>query len=175
MEKYPIPVPSLALQSFTAFDTDGILLVAGRGVDDANPMTISWGMFGIMWGRPVMMVMVRPTRHTWSFIAEGADFTANWLPADWREALRLCGSASGRDMDKFAASGLQPVASTQVQSPSLAESVLTLECRVLYRSQVEPASFVEPALQDNYPGRDYHGLFFGEIVAALGIDRFRMG
>jgi flavin reductase (DIM6/NTAB) family NADH-FMN oxidoreductase RutF len=168
----PIPVQELALQPFTTFDPGGVLLVAGPGPEAANVMTISWGTFGIMWGRPVVMVMVRPTRHTWRFIEEAPDFTLNWLGDAWTDAVALCGTRSGRDLDKFAATGLTPVSGTIVHAPVLAQAELQLECTVVYRAPVEEARFVVDLAQW-YPAKDYHGLFFGELVAATGIDAFR--
>lgn len=172
MDKTNIPVSHLALDPFTTFSPNGILLVSGHDTTRANPMTISWGMFGIMWGRPVMMVMVRPTRYTWKFITQSPDFTVNWMPEDWTDAVRLCGSASGRDQQKFAATGMNPVAATQVQSPVIAESMLSLECRTLYRHDIAPDQFLDASLMELYRQQDFHGLFFGEIVAACGIGKF---
>ncbi len=175
MDQHLIEIARLNLQPFTAFDPGGVLLLSGSGVDDANLMTISWGLYGIMWGKPIMMVMVRPTRHTWGFITRVPDFTVNWLDASWADALALCGSASGRDTEKFAATGLTPVPAAQVQSPALRESALVLECRTVYRDEVKPEQFLDPALEGLYPQKDYHGLFFGEIVSARGVAAFRCG
>jgi flavin reductase (DIM6/NTAB) family NADH-FMN oxidoreductase RutF len=163
-----IPVAGLTLNPFTALTGLGALLVAGADKDDANVMTIGWGMFGTMWGRPTVLTLVRPTRHTWDILARVPDFTVNWMPADRDESLRLCGTLSGRDTDKFAAAHLTATAGIQVGSPILAESVLALECRLIYRSQVDPNNFMDPALQQAYPGHDYHGLFYGEVLAATG-------
>jgi len=173
VEKQFIQVQQLNLQPFTAFDPEGILLVSGE-LNRANVMTISWGMFGIMWGRPVMMVMVRKTRHTWEFITQAPDFTVNWMDEVWTDAVRLCGSASGRDMDKFAATGLTPAPARIVGSPIINESVLALECRTLYRHDLEPSQFIDPALLNLYSAQDYHGLFFGEVVTAVGVEAFRI-
>ncbi|HEY3377156.1 MAG TPA: flavin reductase family protein [Armatimonadota bacterium] len=172
MAKRPITVTNLRLQPFTAFEPEGILLVSGADPAHANPMTISWGMFGIMWGKPVVMVMVRPTRHTWNFISTAPDFTVNWMSEDWSDATRLCGTQSGRDADKFAATGLSPVKGSVVNSPILEESALSLECRTLYRTDLRPEQFLDASILSNYPEQDYHGLFFGEIVAATGVEHF---
>ena len=171
MGKSPISPAELALQPFTAFDPHGVLLISGTA-EQANPMTISWGMFGIMWGKQVMMVMVRPTRHTWQFITEAPDFTVNWLPEGMKAALNLCGTKSGREMDKFAAAGIHAAPGTAVGSPVIAESVLALECRTLYRTDLKPEQFLNPSLLSFY-NNDYHGLFFGEIVAAAGDEQYR--
>lgn len=171
--KAPIPITDLNLQPFTAFNPAGVLLVSGTDTLDANPMTISWGMFGIMWGRPIMMAMVRFSRHTWSYITKAPDFTVNWMPEDWSDALSICGSQSGRDIDKFATTGMTPIASAVVQSPIIAESALALECRTLYHADLDPALFLDQSVLEMYKDGDFHGLFFGEIVAAVGIEQYR--
>jgi flavin reductase (DIM6/NTAB) family NADH-FMN oxidoreductase RutF len=168
----PIDVRQLVLQPFTTFDPDGVMLVAGTHLR-VNLMTISWGTFGIMWGRPVVMVMVRPTRYTWDFIAETTDFTVNWLEAGRSDALTYCGTVSGRDADKFAVSGLTQADGGHGDCPILAEAELALECRTLYRTNILPEQFLDPALLDMYKANDYHGLFFGEILAAAGTERYR--
>lgn len=172
MEKSLIPVAELALQPFTTFDPGGVLLVVGDA-DRANMMTISWGTFGIMWGRPIMMVMVRPVRHTWSFLQSSPEFTVNWMHEEWEDALRICGTQSGRDIDKFAATGLTAVPGGVVATPVIAQSELSLECRALCHTDLQPEQFLDPTLHDMYPNKDFHGLFFGEILAATGAGKFR--
>jgi flavin reductase (DIM6/NTAB) family NADH-FMN oxidoreductase RutF len=137
-------------------------------------MTISWGMFGIMWGRPIVMVMVRPTRFTWTLISQASDFTVNWLPPALANAMRLCGSTSGKNADKFKAAGIRAVAGSVVLSPVIAESELSIEARVVYRDQIQAQNFVDRNLLSCYEAHDYHGLFFGEVVAAAGTDQFRI-
>jgi flavin reductase (DIM6/NTAB) family NADH-FMN oxidoreductase RutF len=173
MPKQPIAVNDLVLQPYTTLSPEGVLLVCGTDVAHANPMTISWGTFGVMWGKPILMVMVRPSRHTYTLLKSAPDFTVNWMSESWTPAVRLCGSASGRDIDKFKQTGMHPVKATTVQSPVIAEAELAIECSVAYRSQVDPSLFVNMALLNCYDAKDYHGLFFGEVVAIAGTDRFR--
>ena len=172
MEKRAIELNRLDLQPFSAFDPDGLLLVVGESVEKANVMTIGWGTFGIMWRKPVVMAMVRPTRYTWEFISEAADFTVNWLSSDKKDALQLCGTASGRDINKFAAAGLHPVQAGKVSSPILEESVLALEWRIIYKDLLRPEQFIDPLMELHYGQKDYHGLFYGEVVAATGTSAF---
>jgi flavin reductase (DIM6/NTAB) family NADH-FMN oxidoreductase RutF len=170
----PLDIKQLKLQPFTTMGSKGVLLVSGSDVENANPMTISWGMFGIMWYKPIVMVMVRPTRYTYEYISKMPDFTVNWLDKPLDKALALCGRVSGRDMDKFAASGLHTQPATVVNSPLIAESILTLECRTVYHDVVRPEHFNDISLDKNYAAKDYHSLFYGEVVAAAGTDSFIM-
>jgi flavin reductase (DIM6/NTAB) family NADH-FMN oxidoreductase RutF len=172
VEKQTIEINRLDLQPFSAFDPDGLLLVVGESTEKANVMTIGWGTFGIMWRKPVVMVMVRPTRYTWQFISEAPDFTVNWLSADKKDALQVCGTTSGKDIDKFTAAGLRPLPAGKVASPVLKESILSLECRVIYKDLLRPEQFLDPSLERHYGQQDYHGLFYGEVVAATGTSAF---
>ena len=77
--------------------------------DDAvNTMTIGWATIGYIWQRPVFMVAVRDSRHTFNLLEKTDNFTVS-IPADdsYHEALMVCGSKSGRDIDKFKECGLQ--------------------------------------------------------------------
>jgi flavin reductase (DIM6/NTAB) family NADH-FMN oxidoreductase RutF len=131
-------------------------------------MTVSWGALGFIWGKPVAMVVVRPQRYTHEFTERYGDFTLSTLPKRFRAALNLLGSTSGRQGDKIGKSGLTPCAAESVRSPAFAEATLVLECRKIYRDSIDPAGFLDPSIAANYPARDYHTLYFGEIVAARG-------
>ncbi len=165
MSLLPIAVKDLKIQPFNIYGNEGALLLSGSGIEMCNTMTISWGTFGIMWGKPVVMVMVRPTRHTWNFISEATDFSVNWLPDEMKSALRFCGSNSGRDADKFGECGLTRVKAQSIESPIIAESIMTLECRIIYRENLKPEKIVDQSIINFYAANDYHELFYGELTA----------
>lgn len=159
-----IDAAALAVRPFHLLDKEWALLVGGR--ERPNPMTVSWGGLGTLWNRPVATVYVRPTRHTWGLLNEHPEFTLNVLPADRRPALELCGTKSGRDLDKWAAAGLAPEASEAVAVPRVAGARLAFECRVLATFEVDPARFLDPTIEKLYAAKDYHRVFLGEVVAA---------
>ena len=82
------------------------------------------------------------------------------------------GSKSGRDGDKIKASGLTPIRSSKVAAPGFAEAELILECRKMYYDDIDPEHFVDASIQSNYPKKDYHRAYFGEILAAFGMSAF---
>lgn len=129
-------------------------------------MTVSWGGMGTLWDRPVVTVYVRPVRHTYGLLEAHPEFTLNFLPASLRSALELCGSRSGRDMDKWRAAGLTPAASAEIAVPRADQAVLAFECRVLTTLDLDPARFLDRTVEEFYPNRDYHRLYVGEAVAA---------
>lgn len=158
-----IAIDQLEVRPFHLLDQQWALLVAGR--DKPNPMTVSWGGLGTLWERPSVIVYVRPTRHTFGLLSTHAEFTLNVMSARQRAALDLCGATSGRDIDKWKAAGLSPVASEEISVPRVEGAELAIECRVLAMQDFDPANFVEAAVQEMYPKRDYHRIFWGEALA----------
>lgn len=174
MLRTDIPPDRLVMLTFHVWDRRWFLLAAGDFASrDFNFMTVSWGSLGVIWGKPFAQVVVRPTRHTWSFIDRADSFTLSVLPERFRRALNYCGSRSGRDEDKVKGSGLTPVASRGITAPSFDEAELVLECRKTYYADLDPAHFLDPAIESHYPARDYHRAYFGEIVAAFGTEAWR--
>ncbi len=131
---------------------------------DFNTMTVAWGSLGIMWNRPFVQAVVRPTRYTFEFTEKYDSFTMCSFPDKYRDALKLLGTKSGREGDKIAESGLTPIKSEIVQSPSFDEADLILECRKIYFDGIKPENFIDPSIDKNYPLKDYHRIYFGEIL-----------
>ncbi len=176
MALQPIPVTRFRTELFNLFDRQWMVLTGGDFARrEFNAMTVSWGSLGYMWGKPFAQVVVRPTRHTHSFMERFDSFTLTAFSEEYRRALNVLGNQSGRDGDKIAAAGLTPVASTQVAAPSFAEAELVLECRKTYWDRLESGHFLDPAIAENYPEKDYHTVYFGEIVAVRGEPRFTTG
>lgn len=161
---------SVAMNDFNAnifalWDTQWFLLTCGEFESDCfNTMTVSWGSFGIMWNKPFAQVVVRPTRYTHEFMERYDSFTLCTFSRHYRKALQLLGTESGRHGDKIARSGLTPVASQRVAAPSFAEARLALECKKMYWQDFNPAHFLDATIVANYPKKDYHRVYFGEIL-----------
>jgi flavin reductase (DIM6/NTAB) family NADH-FMN oxidoreductase RutF len=99
-------------------------------------------------------------------------FTLSAFPEEYHDALNLLGTRSGRDGDKIAASGLTPEASIQVAAPSFKEAELSIECRKIYADDLNPAHFLDESIYRHYPNRDFHCIYYGEILAAAGTDKY---
>jgi flavin reductase (DIM6/NTAB) family NADH-FMN oxidoreductase RutF len=135
-----------------------------------NTMTIGWASIGYVWKKPIIMVAVRLSRHTFNLIETATDFTVS-IPANgMMDELTFCGTRSGRDYDKFKECNLEPVASQQVVSPIIKLAGLHYEGKIIYKSAMDPTYF-EPAYEPEvYPAKDYHTLYFGEVVACYQTD-----
>ena len=95
----------IAENAFKAISKDWMLITAGT-LASYNTMTASWGGWGHLWGRDVCFCVIRPQRHTFGFMEQASHFTLSFFDEAYRSALDFCGSRSGRDVDKAAATGL---------------------------------------------------------------------
>jgi flavin reductase (DIM6/NTAB) family NADH-FMN oxidoreductase RutF len=134
-----------------------------------NVMTIGWALVGILWQKPVMMVAVRNSRHTFGLIEEAESFTVSVPMKGMNKELELCGTRSGRAVDKFTECKLATRKAQKVRSPVLDIAGYHYECRRLYKSALDP-TMLDRELDDLYPKKDYHTLYFGEIVACYQTD-----
>lgn len=152
--------------AFRLIGDDWMLITAGQS-GDFNTMTASWGTLGVLWNLPVAICFVRPQRHTFGFMERSEHYTLNFLEDGHREILRYCGTHSGRDTDKMARTGLLPRETGQ-GSIFFEQSRLVIECRKLYSDWLREDSFILPGLAGrNYPGKDYHKFYIGEVVSCL--------
>ncbi len=143
---------------------EGAFLTVRSG-NGLNTMTIGWAAFGVVWSKPIMMVAVRCSRHTFGIMEAAGDFTVT-VPAGGRDKeLAFCGSKSGRDGDKFKACNLETTDGRRVSSPVIRTGGRHYECRIVYKSAMDPAHLDRGYDLSLYPKKDYHTLYFGEIVA----------
>lgn len=145
---------------------DGLLLATSGADGKPNVMTIGWGTIGSIWSRPVFLVLVRPSRYSYTRLEEAGDFTVNVPPRELAEAVAHCGTVSGRDHDKFLEKRLTPASSRQVRAPIIQECVVHYECRTLHRNDLVPDALAQAVQDEFYAQGDYHRVYFGEIVAA---------
>lgn len=161
-----VDVKELSLNPFAAVGDEWMLITAGTK-ENCNTMTASWGGLGVLWHKNVATVYIRPQRYTKKFVDEQEYFTLTFFGDAHRDALALCGSKSGRDMDKIAACGFT-VAEASCGAPYFEEARLVLVCRKLYEDTLKPEQFLDPACDtDCYPNRDHHTFYIAEIVEAL--------
>lgn len=147
---------------FDMIGNEWFLLTAGTPLK-LNMMTASWGNMGILWHKAVANVFVRPQRFTFGFMEENEIFSLNFLRPEFRSVLDYCGSNSGRDVNKVKECRLS-VLESPVGGILFEESSLTLVCRKIYASDIKPAEFVDAGIDKNYPKKDYHRVYCGEIV-----------
>ena len=147
---------------FRLIGKEWMLITAGQK-ESYNMMTASWGTAGVLWKKPVVFTFVRPQRYTYQFIESQPHFTVSFFPEAHRDVLNLCGTTSGRDLNKMAIDDLNPM-ETPSGSISFQEAKLVLECRKIYFDDINPDFFQVFDIEKVYPAKDYHRFYIGEIM-----------
>lgn len=150
---------------FSALGKNWMLITAGTK-EKYNTMTASWGGMGVIWERNVCWCVVRPTRFTYQFMNSSEYFTLSFFEDNYRDVLELCGSTSGKEVDKVKKTGITPIFSHN-GGIYFDEARLVFECKKLYFQDLNPAAFVGDEIEKFYPNKDYHRLYVGEIKDCL--------
>lgn len=143
----------------------GALLTATDKNGRVNTMTVSWGGTGILWGKNVCFVFVRPERYTYEFSESGDTMTLSFLGDGERGTLSLCGTKSGRDVDKFEACDLKYT--MQNGACILEKAELTLVLKKLYADDLKDECFVNDTPKSFYKNGGYHKMYVCEVVDIL--------
>ena len=151
---------------FAMIGDQWMLITAGNG-ENCNTMTASWGGLGVLWNAPVATCYVRPQRYTKEFLDREEYFTLTFFGEEYRKALSLCGTKSGRDMDKVKECGFT-VKTAACGAPYFEEAETVFVCRKLYSDFIKPEKFCDDTLDGKIYGlKDYHKFYVGEIVKVL--------
>jgi flavin reductase (DIM6/NTAB) family NADH-FMN oxidoreductase RutF len=142
------------------------MLVTAGNKESFNMMTASWGGLGVLWNNNVSFIFIRPTRFTYGFIEKTSTYTLSFFDKKYKHVLNLCGTKSGRDCNKIKETGLS-TAETKNGSIYFTEARLVIECRKVYYQDLEPTNFLDPGIAANYPEKDYHRMYVGEIISGL--------
>lgn len=160
-----VKLEDLELNPFKMIGKQWTLITSGD-LESFNMMIASWGSFGILWGKPVATIYVRPSRYTKEFIDRNELLTLSYYPEKYRKALSVCGSRSGRDFDKMHQSGLTPLAVDG--SVTFEEAELTFVGKRIYGDWLKAEAFTQTTeiITDCYPQLDFHEQYVVEILAA---------
>jgi flavin reductase (DIM6/NTAB) family NADH-FMN oxidoreductase RutF len=147
-----------------ALDSHGAFLAVKDNKGRANIMTIGWVTSGIIWSRPVMTVLVRPTRYTHELMEHASSFSV-CVPAGSKlqKELMFCGSRSGRDMDKAKECGVSLVPGRLDDAVIIKECKYIYECEIVHKNLTDSKTLKAEIITDLYPKRDFHTIYFGEI------------
>jgi len=170
-----ISVQELCFNPMTMIGGEWMLIAAGNEKDGYNAMTASWGHLGSIWqrpgrkahmGLPTVVVYLRPQRYTKEFVDREEIFTLSFFDASYKKALTYLGTHSGRDGNKFDKAGLTPV--FERDTTYFKEAKLVFICRKLYHAPLQDTGFVDKSLvENNYPQKDFHEMYVGEIFKVL--------
>jgi len=156
-------------ETITRLNDPGALLVAGT--DQPNVMTIGWATVGIIWGMPIFAVYVRPSRFTHHLMEEHAGFTVNIPTTGMATEVTICGTKSGRDLDKFAECGFTLEAGVKIDVPHIVECPIHYECQTVHKNAVLAETLTRKIRSAYYATGDWHDVYYGEI---LGVYRHNL-
>ena len=111
----PVPVVLVACRHDEL--GDNLLTIAWCGVGCSDPETIN--------------ISIRPERYSYRMIKESGCFTVNIPTYDLLEEVKICGTVSGRDCDKFEQAGLTAVPAEKIAAPLVKECPVNIECELL--------------------------------------------
>ena len=143
---------------------DWALLTAGKS-DDFNTMTVSWGGIGELWNKDVCFVFVRPQRYTYEFMEKNDYFSLSFFGGEYKKELGVCGSKSGRDIDKMAETGFIPV--DLGEATGFEQAKVNVVLKKLAYQDMKPDGFVDESIMNNYASNDFHRVYVGEIVKVI--------
>lgn len=150
---------------FSLIGQEWMLITAGD-TSKFNTMTASWGGLAWMWDRPVAFIFVRPERYTHEFIEQNNRLTLSFFKEEYRKALQICGTKSGRDCDKVKEAGLTPV-SMASGTTSFEEARMVLDCKKLFKTEMTDSAFIDRSVRErwynNQPGGGFHTIYVVEI------------
>lgn len=150
---------------FDLIGTDWMLVTA-KSNGKSNTMTASWGGLGIMWGKPVAFVVIRPQRYTKEFVDASNTFSLTFFSHEYNKQLGYLGRVSGREEDKITNSGLTLVDNDE--TPYFEEGKLVLKLKKLFAEPLQKSSWLDPSILEKwYPEEDYHVLYIAEVEEVL--------
>lgn len=149
---------------YSVFKTIGKdwMLIAAEADGKANAMTASWGGMGVIWGKNVAYIFIRPQRYTKEFVDKADELTISVFGEEKRQMMTYMGTVSGRDEDKMAKSGLHRFENDgQV---FFGDAKITMFCHKLYAQEMKPECFIDKSCDEKwYPQKDYHTMYVVEI------------
>ncbi len=151
-----------------AMEGAGAFLVVEDDKGRVNVMTIGWAQLGIIWGLPILTVLVRPSRFTHTMLEKAAHFSV-CVPrsGEMKKELAFCGSKSGRDYDKVRACALKVLEGSVKGLKYLDGCELVYQCEIYGRHALEREALGSGTLSKYYPGVETpHTLYFGKILKA---------
>ncbi|MBR2901429.1 MAG: flavin reductase [Clostridia bacterium] len=145
---------------FHDIGTKWMLVSAKKPDGSVNTMTASWGALGVLWNKNVFICFVRPQRYTHEFTEASDSISIAFFGEEYRDALKLCGTKSGRDMDKIKEAGLSVFLNGDNVGFNEAERIVY--GKKLYAGKIDPKCFISEDIEKHYKD-DYHTVYICEI------------
>jgi len=167
-----VPYDHQLTKTLALLQNPGLLLASTKQSGQSNVMAIGWATIGIIWSKPIFVALVRPSRYTYEFIEDSKTFTVNVPDEKQRKWVGVCGSRSGRELDKFAELKIAVTPGQTVNSVTLDACPMVYECKVLHYNDLIPGNLDGEIEASSYGGSNYHRLYYGEILAAFASETY---
>ena len=154
------------INPFDAIGRKGMIITATKPDGTYNTMTASWGGVGVLWGKNVCTLYIRPQRYTYEFAEAGDLLTLSFFDDKYADVLKLCGTKSGRDVDKVKEAGLTACKSSG-SGIYFAEAKHVILARKLYADNLKKDCFVSQTPLVHYAQNDFHRMYICEIEGVL--------
>lgn len=175
MSKMDLSCLELATKAIERASDEGVFLVTGG--EKPNVMTIGWGTAGVFWRKPVFMAVVRHSRYSHNLLEEHSEFVVSVpLRGQMLQELSICGSESGRDVNKIDKCGFILKPAKMVKTPIVSGCDIHIECRVLATTDLDIMA-LEPQLRKRFytiNATEYgntHTMYFAEILSCYKEER----
>lgn len=170
MKNFKEVVPENMRKSpFQMIGKDWMLITAGDE-NKVNTMTASWGGLGVMYGKNVAFIVVRPQRYTREFLDQEETFSLCFFDKEYRKMLNYLGTVSGRNEDKITKSGLTLL--RYENTPYFDEANQIFICKKLFRQNITEDALLDKHMDSTwYPNKDYHILYIAEITKILQVTK----
>lgn len=154
-----------AKETLEQLSNKGVFLTVKDG-DKVNTMTIGWGSLSQYWGTEIFIAPVRKSRYTYALLKNAKEFTVS-VPAQgtMEEALKICGTHSGKDCDKFDIAKIKTKNSETIATPLIDGCSVYYECKVLCEKDLAIEDLTDELRARWYSNGDMHTLFFAQILS----------
>lgn len=149
---------------FNLINKNWALVTAGT-IDSFNTMTIAWGCIGALWVKPVVIIFIKPIRHTYKYLEENEYFTLSFFADCYKNDLVFLGNNSGKNIDKLSFTHL--TACECENSVTFREAESTLICKKIYSQDLDKNSIPPEYVEKYYQFEQPHRCYVGEIVKKI--------
>lgn len=151
--------------NFVKMINDDWALLSAGAPENFNTMTVSWGGIGELWGKDVCFVFVRPQRYTFEYMEKNDYFSLSFFGGEYKKELGICGSKSGRQIDKMAETGFIPI--NLQNATGFKQAKVNIVLKKLAYQDMKPDGFIDETIMNNYANNDFHRVYIGEIVKVV--------
>ena len=136
------------------YPVPAVMVSCGREGEKPNIITVAWAGT-VCTNPPMVSISVRPSRYSYQILEETGEFVINLTNESLVQACDYCGVVSGRDVDKFAKTGLTPIPMEHVHAMGIDESPVNMECKITEKRELGS-----------------HTMFIAEVVGVTVDDQY---